>query len=210
MEKLNKSENGFSFSASYVLENERALLRPMEADDYERLLPFALNEPEIWTYSMIPASGEEGLKNYIRAALDARAGGREYAFVVYDKLYKAFAGSTRFYDIQTGNQALQLGYTWYGKAFQRTGLNRNCKLLMLDFAFGVMKMERVEFRADNDNARSIEAMKAIGCTVEGILRSNGLKADGTRRDSIVLSILKPEWEGGLRTELAKKAGIHLG
>ena len=65
-------------------------------------------------------------------------------------------------------------------------------------------MERVEFRADNTNARSISAMKSIGCVEEGILRNNTLKADGNRRDSIVLSILKNEWETGIKEKLLQK------
>ncbi len=199
----------FDFSETYILEDERVLLRPLEADDYERLLPFALNEPEIWTYSQVPASGEQGLKSYIQTALEGRASQKEYPFIVYDKQAKAYAGSSRFYDIQLFNKTTQLGYTWYGGAFQRTGLNRHCKFLLLDFAFSNMRMERVEFRADNNNTRSITAMKAIGCTVEGILRSNGIKSDGTRRDSIVLSILKPEWEKDIRISLAKKADIDI-
>ena len=69
-----------------------------------------------------------------------------------------------------------------------------------------MKMERVEFRADNDNKKSIAAMKSIGCSVEGVLRSNGFKPDGNRRDSIVLSILKTEWESGLKKSLESKLG----
>ncbi len=198
----------FDCSQNYTLENERVLLRPLAAADYDHLLPFALHEPEIWTYSQVPASGETGLRDYIATALDGRAAHREYPFIVYDKQAQAYAGSTRFYDIQPFNKATQLGYTWYGSAFQRTGLNRHCKFLLLDFAFGVIGMERVEFRADNNNARSIAAMKAIGCTVEGVLRSNGVKADGERRDSIVLSILKPEWENGIRESLAQKTGIR--
>jgi RimJ/RimL family protein N-acetyltransferase len=64
-------------------------------------------------------------------------------------------------------------------------------------------MERVEFRADNSNKRSIAAMKSIGCKEEGILRSTGFNEDGTRRDSIVLSILKNEWNNTIKTELKK-------
>ena len=67
-----------------------------------------------------------------------------------------------------------------------------------------MGMERVEFRADNNNARSIAAMKSIGCTVEGVLRSHAIKSDGSRRDSIVLSILKNEWVGHVKENLLKK------
>jgi RimJ/RimL family protein N-acetyltransferase len=67
-----------------------------------------------------------------------------------------------------------------------------------------MKIERVEFRADNDNKRSISAMKSIGCKEEGILRSDGVRNDGTRRDSIVLSILKSEWSSKVKEELKSK------
>ena len=65
-------------------------------------------------------------------------------------------------------------------------------------------MERIEFRANNANEKSIAAMKSIGCVVEGILRSNAMNADGTRRDSIVLSILKEEWFDKVKGELFKK------
>ena len=75
----------------------------------------------------------------------------------------------------------------------------------MEFAFEILKMDRVEFRADNENKRSISAMKSIGCKEEGILRSNGFKADGTRRDSIVLSILKDEWDNDIKDKLKKYA-----
>ena len=96
-----------------------------------------------------------------------------------------------------------MGYTWYGKNFQRTGLNRHCKLLLLNFAFEDWGMERVEFRAHAANERSIDAMKAIGCIEEGILRNDMPLADGTRRNSIVLSILKDEWYNGGKELLQK-------
>jgi len=194
----------FNPAEDYILEDERVLLRPLKADDIEYLLPFSINEPEIWTFSMITGAGLENMENYINGAITARNATTEYPFVVFDKQANAYAGLTRFYDIQLKNKTLQLGYTWYGKQFQGTGLNRHCKFLLLNFAFEGLAMERVEFRADNSNARSIAAMKAIGCTVEGVLRSYGIKRDGTRRDSIVLSILKPEWESGVKEILKAK------
>jgi len=99
---------------------------------------------------------------------------------------------------------LQLGYTWYGKDFQGTGLNKHCKYLLLSFAFENIGMERVEFRADNNNARSIAAMKSIGCKVDGVLRSNMPKREGGRRDSIVLSVLKDEWFADIKEMLRNK------
>lgn len=194
----------FDFDFDFILENEMVLLRPLSEDDFEHLLPFALNEPELWKYSLIQASGEDGLKNYIEQAIRGRTERKEYAFTVFDKRTNEFAGSTRFYDIQLFYETLQLGYTWYGKKFQGTNLNKNCKYLLLEFAFEQKNFKRVEFRADHNNARSIAAMKSIGCTEEGVLRSNVIKADGGRRDSIVLSILREEWLGNIKNMLANK------
>lgn len=194
----------FDFTQEIVLEDERVILRPLEVSDFKQLLNFALTEPEIWKYSLIRAAGEEGLKNYLNIALEARNAEKEYPFIVFDKQAKQYAGSTRFYDIQLSNSSLQLGYTWYGKQFQGTGLNKHCKFLLLEFAFETMGIERVEFRADNSNERSIAAMKSIGCQVEGVLRSNSIKPDGSRRDSIVLSILKNEWLSSVKEALIKK------
>ncbi len=187
-----------------ILENERVLLRPLIDSDIEHLLPFALNEADLWKYSLVSPAGEEGMKNYISSTLQNKTAGIEYPFIVFDKQTNRYAGSTRFYDIQQNNLCTQLGYTWYGKAFQRTGLNRHCKLLLLSFAFEQWNLERVEFRADANNQPSVNAMKAIGCVVEGILRSNMSIETGGRRNSIVLSILKDEWFGGVKEKLLKK------
>lgn len=196
--------NIFDFNEQYILEDERALLRPLALSDVELLLRFSLNEPELWHYSVTTAAGYDNLCRYIARAIEDRNQQTSYAFIVFDKATQQYAGSTRFYDIQLTHNTLQLGYTWYGKAFQRTGLNRHCKFLLLDFAFGFLNMERVEFRADDQNERSIKAMKAIGCVEEGTLRQNCSTHRGTRRNSIVLSILKNEWEGSVKAMLSNK------
>jgi len=192
------------FDKEYILENERVLLRPLQESDVEHLLHFSLNEPELWTYSYQQADGEENLKRYIENALLCRKNKTEYPFIIFDKKTQQYAGSTRFYDIQIPHQSLEIGYTWYGKDFQRSGLNRHCKLLLLGFAFETLGAERVALRADNNNKRSIAAMKAIGCIEEGVLRSHLLLPNGNRRDSIILSILKEEWLNTVKEELKKK------
>jgi RimJ/RimL family protein N-acetyltransferase len=191
----------FDPHAQYKLEDERVILRPLNVTDDEHLLSFALHEQETWQYSSQAAFGADGLSEYISAALAARVAGKEYPFIVYDKKTGKYAGSTRFYDIQPQNLTLQLGYTWYGKDFRGTGLNKHCKFLLLQFAFEELGMVRVEFRADARNERSIAAMKSIGCTVEGIMRSNIPTREGGRRDSIILSILKSEWESVVKQRL---------
>lgn len=196
----------FNPREEYILEDERVLLRPIRTDDIKYLLPFSLNEPDNWRYSAKSAEGEENLKNYIEEALALRQAKTEYPFIVFDKSVGSYAGSTRFYDIQPVNGTVQLGYTWYGKDFRGTGMNKHCKFLLLQFAFETMNAERVEFRADARNALSIAAMKSIGCTVEGIIRSHMVLHDGARRDSIILSILKDEWFGGVKERLRAKLG----
>ena len=194
----------FDLTKPIVLSTSVVELRPLQEADYELLLPFALNEPELWTYSLVSAAGEAGLKNYLQIALNAKNQLREYPFIVFDKRTQQYAGSTRYYDIQLPMQSLQLGYTWYGQQFQGTGLNTHCKYLLLAHAFENMGIGRVEFRADANNAKSIRAMKKIGCIEEGILRSNTPKLTGGRRDSIVLSILKQEWVEKVKPMLEEK------
>jgi len=193
----------FDFSQPIKLENERVILRPLEQNDFTYLLPFSKNEGDLWNFSLTPAAGAKNLQTYIDTALVAKDKLQAYPFVVFDKKTQKTAGSTRFYDIQITHSVLSLGYTWYGKEFQRTGLNRNCKYLLLSYAFDTLGVDRVEFRADLRNVKSIQAMKQIGCTQEGILRSNCSASNG-RRDSIVLSILKPEWNQQVKTHLQSK------
>ncbi len=196
-----------NFDDNYIFENEKVLLRPLEVNDFENLIRFSREQPELWKYSLITGAGSVNLKNYLQIAENGRSDKKEYPFIVFDKKTNQYAGSTRFYDIQPDFQTLQLGYTWYGKEFQGTGLNINCKYLLLEFAFEKWQMERVEFRADKENVRSIAAMKSIGCKVDGVLRSNMPKREGGRRDSIVLSILKNEWESEVKEMLRKKIEV---
>lgn len=192
----------FNFSEEVILEDEVVLLRPLQKSDVDNLLEISMNEPETWQYSLIRANGKENLENYIQIALKARENGTEFPFIVFDKKSGKYAGSTRFYDMNLAFKTLQLGYTWYGKAFRGTGLNKHCKFLLLQFAFENLGVERVEFRADNSNQRSIAAMKSIGCKVEGVLR-NHMPTLGSelRRDTIVLSILEEEWSLEVKEKL---------
>ena len=192
------------FRQQPILENKRVLLRPIRESDFDNLLPLSMNEPEIWKYGLVTAAGEENLRNYLANAVKNLYDKKEYPFIVFDKQANKYAGSTRFYDIQQPWFTTQLGYTWYGKDFQRSGLNRHCKLLLLTYVFEEWGMERLEFRADAKNTGSITAMKAIGCVEEGILRNHMPTAAGGRRDSIILSILKTEWFAGVRELLLQK------
>lgn len=132
----------FHPETTYVLEDGRVLLRPLQETDLDHLLPFAINEPDTWNYSLTSAAGEDGMRAYIKAAANGRATGKEYPFIIFDKASGGYAGSTRFYDIQPAYQTLQLGYTWYGEKFRGTGLNKHCKFLLLQLAFDQLGIER--------------------------------------------------------------------
>jgi RimJ/RimL family protein N-acetyltransferase len=191
----------FDFSSDYVLEDERVILRPLKISDSALLVQYVQNEPELWQFSLVAIKNSDDLKGYIETAIQGRNDKNAYPFIVFDKITNTYVGSTRFYDIQLGFETTQLGYTWYSKKVWSTGLNQHCKFLLLQFAFEKMNFKRVEFRADHNNKRSIAAMQKIGCTVEGILRSHLPKPDGTRRDSIVLSITKEEWDSSVKKVL---------
>ena len=188
----------FDFTKDYVLEDERVILRPITIPDTEQLVQYVTNEPELWQYSLVAIQKPADLNGYIETAIQSRNEKNAYPFIVFDKITNTYVGSTRFYDIQLGFETTQLGYTWYSKKVWSTGLNQHCKFLLLQFAFEKMNFKRVEFRADNNNKRSIAAMQKMGCTVEGVLRSHLPKPDGSRRDSIILSITKEEWDSSVK------------
>ena len=183
----------FDTDTDVILENERVLLRPLVQDDAVYLSAYVKEEPALWKYALTPITTDQEFEQYMATAVEARQLKSAYPFIVFDKLQNKYVGSTRFYDIQLNNSTTQFGYTWYSESTWGTGLNEHCKFLLLQFAFETIGFERIEFRADNRNKRSIAAMQKIGCTVEGILRNHLPTGDGTRRDSIVLSMLKNEW-----------------
>lgn len=192
------------FKEDYTLQDDRVLLRPLTLEDYDLLVSYALTEPDTWKYSAVELVGEIGMREYISEALQQRNNETSYPFIVYDKITEKYIGCTRLYDIQLKHKTTQLGYTWYSIASRGTGINKHCKYLLLQFAFETLNFERVEFRADLRNELSIAAMKSIGCTMEGVLRKSMILSNGDRRDSIILSILKSEWESEVKTSLQKR------
>lgn len=197
------SKSNFNFFNDIILENDAVLMRPLVKNDFHILLPFSINEPTLWQYSLTPADGRENLERYIDLALKGKSDRSHYPWIVFDKSTQEYAGSTRYYDYQPSHKTTQLGYTWYGSRFWGTGLNKNCKHLLLSYAFDHLGLERVEFRADANNARSIAAMKSLGCVEEGVLRNNCASPTG-RRSSIVLSILKDEWDTKVKEQLTAR------
>ena len=187
-------KHNFDFNEEYNLEDERVILRPLSVLDINSLAEYVKNEPELWKFSLVAINTEADLKAYIASAIEARNNKTAYTFIVYDKVSKSIVGSTRFYDIQLANETTQLGYTWYSKKVWGTGLNQHCKYLLLQFAFEQMNFKRVEFRADNDNKRSIAAMSARDV-------ADRHAPDGSRRDSIVLSITKEDWNNKVKALL---------
>ena len=194
------------FAAHLVLENPRARLRPLEASDFAALKIVAA-DAALWQYTIASAHSPVELAAYIKQALAAREQGRRYPFVIIDRRTGEVAGSTSYYNVDPDEQRLSIGYTWLGTAFQRTGLNRAVKHLLLCHAFGQLQCERVELETDARNWKSREAMARMGATEEGILRSHRLTQGNRRRDTVIFSILKSEWDG-LRQTVFKEYDVR--
>jgi N-acetyltransferase len=184
----------FPFDQEIELEDSVALLRPLGIKDVEQLLPVASREEDLLQYSPKPVYNHSLLREYVVNAIHGREMGARYSFSVFDKVRNAYAGSTSFLNIANVDDRLEIGATWYGKEFQRTGLNRHCKYLMLQFAFESLGAVRVEFRTDERNLASRRAIEGIGAKFEGIFRKHTLMYDGYRRNTVCYSILKEEWQ----------------
>ena len=183
----------FPFEQEIALENDRSLIRPLQIDDVENLLPAAAVNKNLVQYSPFPIYTKQLLQQYIEIALEERKNKLRYPFVLFDKKINAFGGSSSYMNISGKDKRLEIGHTWIGPAFQRTGFNRNNKYLMFSFVFDPLGYERLELKTDERNFQSRAAIEKIGGQFEGIFRSHMLMADGFRRNTVYYSILKNEW-----------------
>lgn len=193
----------FPFEKEITLENSFALLRPLQFSNIENLLKIATEDKDLLQYSPQPIFSEKLLTEYVAKSIKERQNQTRYSFTIFDKSKNCYSGSTSFMNISNVDSRLEIGSTWIGKEFQRTGLNRNCKYLLLSFAFGELGAERVELKTDERNIASRNAIQKIGGQFEGILRSHTLMYDGFRRNTVYYSILKNEWEK-LKKEFLKE------
>lgn len=183
----------FPFEQEIILENDKVLLRPLIFMDVENLLPIATGDKTLLQYSPRQIYSEVLLTENIEIMLSEKSRRNRYPFIIFDKTQQKWAGSTSFLNISETDSRLEIGSTWVGKEFQRTGLNRNCKLLLLSYCFEELGTMCVEFKTDERNTASRKAIEGIGAKFEGILRSHTLMSDGYRRNTVFYSILKEEW-----------------
>jgi N-acetyltransferase len=181
-----------NFTADLHLETDRVLLRPLREEDITQLQTIAF-DADTWKYMITSITTPESLSTWATNCLAARQNQQRYTFVIIDKATGNLAGSTSFGNISGPDKRLEVGWTWLGKTYRGTGLNRHCKFMLLSYVFEVLNYERVELKTDVQNLRSRQAMQKIGATEEGILRSHTLMHDGRRRDTIYYSILRSEW-----------------
>ena len=181
------------FGKHIVLENDRALLRPLVSADVDLLIDIATQDKDLNQFSPIQINTPELLSRYIENSLLQRTNKIHYPFIIFDKQLNAYAGSTSFMNVSNKDRRLEIGATWIGNRFQKTGLNRNCKFLLMSYAFDELGFERVELKTDERNIKSRTAIEKIGGKFEGILRSHTLMSDGFRRNTVYYGILKSEW-----------------
>ncbi|PQJ10199.1 N-acetyltransferase [Flavipsychrobacter stenotrophus] len=175
-----------------VLEGEKVKLVPLDADHFHDLLQIGGQE-KIWEHISINGADQNILVTHLRSALLKRATGEQYPFTVIDKLQNNIIGSTLFHNIFPQHHKLEIGWTWYDPIYWRTGYNRECKLLLLTYAFETLKAVRVQLVTDATNFRSRTAIEGIGATFEGELRKERIRANGAYRNTAMYSIIDDEW-----------------
>ena len=175
------------------LESERALLRPLTLAD-EQALQQVADDDSLWIFGLHDLSKPGELNRYIRQAIADRENGISAVWVIIDKKTNQVAGCTRLAEISWKDERGQIGWTWIGRDFQGSGLNKEMKFLILSYGFEVLGLNRIEFKADERNHQSRQALLGIGATREGVLRQHMKIHDGYIRNTVFYSILKSEWD----------------
>lgn len=175
-----------------TLETPQVRLEPLLAD-HAAWLEAAARDGELWRLRItsVPAPGETAA--YLAAALKGQQEGHMLPFAVRDLASGQIIGSTRYHDIVPAVERLEIGYTWYGRSWQRSHVNTTCKLLLMTHAFEVLGAKLVGWRTDNYNFASQRAIERLGARKDGVLRHHALRRDGTVRDTVMYSLAAGEW-----------------
>ena len=197
----------------FGLEGAGIRLEPLSMAHAEALAGAASGARDSFGYTWVP-DGLAEARRYVQAALDDRDAGRTAPFAVRARMGHRIVGSTRFLDLEVfrwpppwppgaargpvpsdGQPPVvaEIGSTWLAASAQRTGVNAECKLLMLRHAFDVWDVLRVTLKTDARNQASRAAIERLGATFEGIRRAHSPASDGSVRDTAYYSILRPEW-----------------
>ncbi|OBB01766.1 GCN5 family acetyltransferase [Mycolicibacterium fortuitum] len=147
---------------------------------------------------------------WVRHLLALRDADHGVSFVVRT-LDGRLVGSTSYLNVDGPNRRLEIGHTWYVADVRRTGVNAETKLLMLGHAFDELGCIAVELRTHFFNFASRAAIERLGAKLDGVLRSHQLLSDGSRRDTVVYSILDIEWpavRSNLNFRLDRRGGIN--
>ena len=200
-----------------------AVLEPLQLEHAPHLAAAAVEGRDRYVFTDVPSDETDAVR-YISTALEQAASNAAVPFAIRDVDSGRIVGSTRFCYFEYWHwkpqyrtrptdrpDATQIGGTWLARDRQRTGLNREAKLLMLDVAFERWQVERVRLRTDARNARSRAAIEGVGATFEGVLRADSAGYDGAVRDSAAFSILAREWPGirdRLRAQVDNAAALR--
>ena len=178
--------------APVTLEGKWLRLEPMSLDHLAPLCAAAA-DPAIWQWYPAPHDTPERMRAFIKDALQQQEQGTSLPFVQVVRATNRVAGSTRFCAIERKHHRAEVGYTWLNPRWQRTPLNTESKYLLLQHAFEVLHLMRVEFKTDSLNDASRRALGRIGAVQEGIFRNHMLTEAGRVRHSVYFSITDAEW-----------------
>lgn len=175
-----------------VLEGRIVRLEPLRRDHLDALAEVAF-EPALWQYTLARPVDAAGLEAWIGAALANAEAGIEVPFATIDRAAGRAIGSTRYLNIVPEHRRFEIGWTWLATSAQRTGANREAKLLQLTHAFEGLGANRVEFKTDSLNDKSRTALLGIGASFEGIFRNHMVMPDGRLRHSAYYSVTREDW-----------------
>ncbi|MEN0049372.1 MAG: GNAT family protein [Bacteroidota bacterium] len=176
-----------------TLEGDLVQLIPLEKAHSNALLE-AAQDGNLWELWYTSAPSENTIDQYLANALQQQKNQTSLPFVIFHKKDKKIIGTTRYCNIDRANHRLEIGYTWYAKTYQRTGVNTECKYLLLKNAFENYDAIAVEFRTHWHNHASRNAILRLGAKQDGVLRNHRVDRAGVFRDTVVFSIIQSEWK----------------
>jgi len=177
-----------------LIEGRKINLIQFDKSHSKDLYESASRDPKIWSHLSLTIITETDFEKYIELVNESIGNGRQFTFSIFNKATNSFIGSTSIFNIDEKNKKIEIGWTWINSKYWGSRINMECKYLLIDYLFTELDIQRIELRTRESNIRCQKSIERIGATKEAIIRFDRINEDGSFRNTVLYSLVRPEWE----------------
>ncbi|HPF87519.1 MAG TPA: GNAT family protein [Candidatus Limiplasma sp.] len=182
-----------------TMTGQHVMLREYRQDDYPHIRKWVNDRntsqylSAIFWFPQTEADTTDFLNRAMRAAPNAAY------FVIADIKDESYIGQLDLFEINWKTRVGKIGTVIGSEDKRGKGYGSEAMKLMLDYAFGILGLERVELEVYAENKRAVRCYEKAGFVYEGT-RRHAAMVNGKHADVNMMSVLKADWENSIKAQ----------